>query len=361
MGTNSFMIKSKQEDYPVFFFSDINEAILNVTASDLFILIDRNIHDIYKVQLNDFLSKNPYFIAEPTEQFKSLSGVEKVAEWLVENKATKSSHIIAIGGGITQDVATFVSSIYHRGIRWTFFPTTLLSQADSCIGAKCGINLNEVKNQLGVIYAPSQVFIVEEFLGTLSEEEFKSGFGEIYKLSVTGEREFYEELKSHLSRNGLKNVNMKQLIKLSLLAKQEIIELDEYENDLRRVLNYGHTFGHALEAISKNKIPHGVAILFGMDLINFLGFKWGITSQDFFLDFRKTIQNHYRELNYKIVIDASKLIDKIKSDKKMFAGSMNFAVPIKSGEIIIHKYVIDDKLKILVQEYLDHETIFNFT
>jgi 3-dehydroquinate synthase len=160
---------------------------------------------------------------------------------------------------------------------------------------------------------------------------------------------------------GIKAENMKQLIKLSLLAKQEIIELDEYENDLRRVLNYGHTFGHALEAISKNKIPHGVAILFGMDLINFLGFKWGITSQDFFLDFRKTIQNHYRELNYKIVIDASKLIDKIKSDKKMFAGSMNFAVPIKSGEIIIHKYVIDDKLKILVQEYLDHETIFNFT
>lgn len=354
-------IKSKHEDYPVFFFNSINEAISKITDLDLFVLVDRNIYNLYHETLKEFLSKNPYFIVEPIEQFKTLSGVEKVSEWLVSNKATKSSKIIAIGGGITQDLATFVSSIYHRGIKWIFFPTTLLSQADSCIGAKCGINLTDHKNQLGVIYAPSQIFIVQEFLGTLNEDDFASGYGEIYKLSVTGSREFYKDLKNHLYVNGLKNINMIHLIRLSLLAKQEIIELDEYENDLRRVLNYGHTFGHALEALSKHKIPHGMAILFGMDLINFLGVKWEITDKEFFVDFRKTIKDHYHNLSYKLSLDASDLIEKIKTDKKMFAGSMNFAIPAKSGEIIIHKYIIDKKLELLVQEYLDHESIFNFT
>ena len=355
------IVKSKYEDYPVFFFNSINEAILKITDLDLFVLIDRNIYNLYHETLKEFLSKNPYFIVEPIEQFKTLSGVEKVSEWLVSNKATKSSKIIAIGGGITQDVATFVSSIYHRGIKWIFFPTTLLSQADSCIGAKCGINLSDHKNQLGVIYAPSQIFIVQEFLGTLNSVEFESGYGEIYKLSVTGSREFYKDFKNHLQTNGLKNINMNYLIRLSLLAKQEIIELDEYENDLRRVLNYGHTFGHALEALSKHKIPHGIAILFGMDLINFLGVKWGITSKEFYLDFRKTINANYNNLNYKMSLDASDLIEKIKTDKKMFAGSMNFAIPIKPGAIIIHKYIIDTKLEKQVQEYLDYESIFNFT
>jgi 3-dehydroquinate synthase len=254
-----------------------------------------------------------------------------------------------------------VSHIYYRGIRWTYIPTTLLSQSDSCIGAKCAVNLKGHKNQLGVIHSPSEVLIVEEFLNSMSDEGIKSGFGEIYKLSVTGTCHFYSELKEYLSEYGLQKKNVLEIIQLSLLAKQEIIELDEYEQDLRRILNYGHTFGHALESLSDHKISHGVAILFGMDLINYVGVNWNITNKDFYSDFKSTITKYYKDLTFNIKVDSAMLLKEILTDKKMFEGNMNFAIPKNIGDIRIVKSKIDDDLQKIIQDYLDNESIFNFS
>jgi len=357
---DELIIKSSQGDYPVRFIETINNLYQEDYLNQSFIIIDKNVLQIYGKKLSKILSR-PYFVVEPTEEFKTLEGVGKIVEWLIDNGAIKSSQIIAIGGGITQDLATFVSHIYYRGVRWVYLPTTLLSQSDSCIGAKCAVNLKGHKNQLGVIHSPSEVVIVEEFLNTLSNDEFRSGFGEIFKLSVTGSRQFFSQLKEHLNQNGLQNKNMLQVIRSSLISKQEVIELDEYEKDLRRVLNYGHTFGHALESISKHTIPHGIAILFGMDLINYLGVIWNITKEDFYLHFKNLIKEYYKDLNFEVNLNSKDLINEILKDKKMYDGYMYFAIPKNIGEIIIIKKIVDEDLQIKIKEYLDNESIFNFS
>jgi 3-dehydroquinate synthase len=357
---NELIIKSSQGDYPVIFLESISNLRQEDKLNQSFIIVDKNVLQIYGKKLSKILTR-PYFVVEPTEEFKSLEGVGKIVEWLIDNGAIKSSQIIAIGGGITQDLATFVSHIYYRGIRWVYLPTTLLSQSDSCIGAKCAVNLKGHKNQLGVIHSPSEVVIVEEFLSTLAEVDFRSGFGEIFKLSVTGSRQFFSQLKEHLKQNGLQNKNMLGIIRSSLISKQEVIELDEYEKDLRRVLNYGHTFGHALESISKHTIPHGIAILFGMDLINYLGVSWNITNQEFYTQFRNIIKEYYKDLTFEVNLETKELIKEILRDKKMYDGYMYFAVPKNIGEIVIIKKIIDEELQIKVKEYLDNESIFNFS
>jgi 3-dehydroquinate synthase len=145
------------------------------------------------------------------------------------------------------------------------------------------------------------------------------------------------------------------------MAKQEIIELDEYESDLRRILNYGHTFGHALESISKHKIPHGIAILFGMDLINYLGVVWKVTNEEFYRDFKSNILKYYQTLSFKVDIAPEILIKEILRDKKMYDGYMHFAIPKKIGEIAIIKRKVDKDLEKEIKDYLDNESIFNFS
>ena len=353
-------IKSAFGDYSVIEAAD-DASLYEYLAllEDAFFLVDSRVYDLAK--LGKRLPPNRIFQVEATESSKNLDSVARISSWLASNHADKQSTLVAIGGGIIQDLATFTAAVYFRGIKWIFVPTTLLSMADSCIGAKCAVNLKGHKNQLGVIHSPSEVVIVEEFLNTLSKDEFRSGFGEIFKLSVTGSRQFFSQLKEHLNQNGLQNKNMLQVIRSSLISKQEVIELDEYEKDLRRVLNYGHTFGHALESISKHTIPHGIAILFGMDLINYLGVIWNITKEDFYLHFKNLIKEYYKDLNFEVNLHSKDLINEILKDKKMYDGYMYFAIPKNIGEIIIIKKIVDEDLQIKIKEYLDNESIFNFS
>jgi 3-dehydroquinate synthase len=352
-------IKSGQGDYPVLFEKTISAILpkLVFVNDEVFILADSNVWKIYS-QLFSSLSKFPVLIIDATEASKTLDGVSRVVDWLIQNDATRSSTILAIGGGIVQDVATFTAHIYYRGIKWHFMPTTLLSQSDSCIGAKCGINVLPHKNQLGVIHSPSAVYIVEEFLATLSDAEFRSGFGEIYKLSVTGKNEFYLNLKSHLEKFGLSRSEVLPIIKASLLSKKVIIEEDEYESDLRRILNYGHSFGHALEALTHNAVSHGIGVLFGMDLINYLGVRWGITSGDFYREFNSLIAKYFPTERLPPGVSAEALVGEVKKDKKIASGVMNFAILNNPGDIRIYKRELNRALIDEVQEYLDEFSIF---
>jgi 3-dehydroquinate synthase len=352
-------IKSGQGDYPVLFEKTIGAILpkLRFANDEVFILADSNVWQIYSKQFSS-LSKFPVLVIDAIEPSKTLDGVSTVVDWLIQNGATRSSTILAIGGGIVQDVATFTAHIYYRGIKWQFMPTTLLSQSDSCIGAKCGINVLPHKNQLGVIHSPSAVYIVEEFLATLSDADFRSGFGEIYKLSVTGENEFYSSLKVHLEKFGLSRSEVLPIIQASLLSKKVVIEEDEYETDLRRILNYGHSFGHALEALTHNAVSHGIGVLFGMDLINFLGVRWGITSEDYYREFNSLIGRYFSVERLPQGVTAEALVKEVKKDKKIASGVMNFAIVNSPGDIRIYKRELNNALIDEVQEYLDEYPVF---
>jgi 3-dehydroquinate synthase len=352
-------IRSLQGDYSVEFSESIWEALQSLpemTSAD-FVVCDARVWEIYSNQLLDFVGNCPVYLVDADETTKSLDGVSTLVNWLIAQQANRSSHVLAIGGGCIQDLVGFTTHIYYRGIPWTFVPTTLLAQADSCIGAKTGINVLPFKNQLGVLHSPKKVLVASEFLHSLPEVEHESGFGEILKLSVTSSRYFLDEVEEALKLGGLKTDRLLSIIHASLRAKQEIIEEDEYESDLRRVLNYGHSFGHALEALNDHKIPHGLAVLWGMDIINWLGVRWGITDAAVANRLRNLTKMHFvRALPLTPSSDA--LLDMVRRDKKVANGLINFAVLVRPGHFVIEPRSIDSVLQAEVSEYLQSEYVF---
>ena len=325
---------------------------------DACVLIDLEVSKLFSGVMS-VLPRERFFTVESTEANKSLFKVAEIAEWLMNLGATKTTHLIGIGGGVVQDLSTFVSHIYFRGIPWTFFPTTLLSQADSCIGSKCALNLNGHKNQLGVIHTPKAVEIFTGFLETLPYTEIQSGFGEIAKLAVTGENQFLSEFKANLSKYGISTKNIEGTIYSSLLAKKFVIDQDEYETDLRRILNYGHSFGHALESLTNNTTVHGDAVIIGMDIINFIGWRLGITDYDFYLQMNDLFVEYFKHIRVENHFDANQWVNELKYDKKMKYGKMNFAIPLRCGDIRIFTKELDVELVRLVGEYLETSNFFN--
>ncbi|OBJ55203.1 3-dehydroquinate synthase [Mycobacterium asiaticum] len=357
MTQDRMIIKSEQGDYPVDFVSEVAAVPAIVDAGpETFVIIDEALVVLYDEPLRDLLKYPTYRIAA-NEESKTLAGVARFVDWLLESNATRSARVIAIGGGVIQDVATFACHIYYRGVKWTYVPTTLLSQSDSCIGAKSSINVLPLKNQLGVFHSPSQVVICSEFLTTLPQIEVDSGYGEIYKLALTNEGAFFDTLTEALCDGGHRNPHVLEMTRRALESKRLVIEQDEHESDLRRVLNYGHSFGHALEALTHNEVPHGLAVMWGMDLINFLGVKWGLTNPETAGRVRSVLEAN---TNYSIsnIPTARELVDTLKRDKKVRNGVMYFSVLHDEGDLRIVAKQLDDTLVTEVSEYLDGSPLF---
>lgn len=351
-------ISSLQWDYPVSFHPTIAGGVEALgDLREAYVIVDAQVMALHGDELTGLTSRFPTLTVEATEEAKSFTGVGRLINWLIEQRAVRSATLIAVGGGCIQDLVSFTAHIYYRGVNWVFLPTTVLSQADSCIGAKSGINVLPFKNQLGVLHSPRQVRICAEFLETLPDVEIASGYGEIVKLSVTSSQHFLELLESSLVDGGLRNPNLLELERASLAAKQEIIEEDEYETDLRRVLNYGHSFGHALEALASHQVPHGLGVLWGIDVINALGVRWGMTPGDLAERMYRLIQENF---NYTLPITptAEELVDMIGRDKKVAHGRMHFAVLRGEGDLVIEPRALDSELTAQVREVLAEDRVF---
>jgi 3-dehydroquinate synthase len=345
-------IKSTFGDYPVNEIVDEDSLQEHLSQlADAFFLVDSNVLSL--ANLKSILPKERTLRIEATEGTKNLDSVGAISSWLANNHANKQSTLVAIGGGIVQDLATFTAAVYFRGVKWVYIPTTLLAMADSCIGAKCALNIPKHKNQIGVIYAPSEVIIFPRFLSTLSDELVLSGLGEILKLSLTGPKDFFEEFI-----NGAQNrEQIFSLAMLSLASKQAVIEVDELEQGLRRILNYGHSFGHAIEAISNGKISHGQAVVFGIDIVNFLGEEWGITPKTLRASISTLIEQVFPTI--KLSVDPSlprKLVEELRHDKKIEGGELVFAVLRDVGVLELMPKALDEELLALVEKYFEAES-----
>jgi 3-dehydroquinate synthase len=232
------------------------------------ILIDKNVNDMYLAASKKLL-KIPTFIIEAKESIKEIETVLQIIDFLRDYNATKTTMLFVIGGGIVQDLGAFSCSIYKRGIPWTFIPTTLLAQADSCVGGKTALNYKGTKNLIALFSAPRNIIINTILLNSLSNLDFYSGLGEIFRLCITGGDKslsiFENEIQSLLARNP---ESLQKLIKTSLMIKKAVVEYDEFETNIRRAMNYGHSLGHALEALSNYRIPHGIAVSLGIMIEN---------------------------------------------------------------------------------------------
>ena len=194
---------------------------------------------------------------------------------------------------------------------------------DSCIGGKCGINLGQYKNQIGVFYPPKKIYIDVNFLKTLQYSDYLNGWGEILKFSLTRYPDFYEQVRN--VKQYIPCENIAYFIYRGLSVKKEIIEEDEFESDLRRILNYGHTFGHALEAYTSNEIPHGEGVIWGIDVVNYIAAREGLISFDYYKEIKSLIKSAF--IKNQIVVDnPDRLFDIIKTDKKVHGNTISFAM-----------------------------------
>jgi 3-dehydroquinate synthase len=312
------LIKSHPKDYEVIF--DSFFSLFFSFKEDEIVLIDKNIRKIYDINHSKLIE------IEAMEENKTIETVLNVCEKLSSFNFNKGNTLIVIGGGILQDIGAFTAKIYKRGIRWIYVPTTLLSQCDSCIGGKTALNFNKYKNQLALFSAPDKVIIDTNFLNTLSNEEIKSGYGEIIKFFLIG-GDYYI--------NNFEKFDIKTNIIHSLNIKKAIIEYDEFENDERKSLNYGHSFGHAIESITNYKICHGEAVMLGIEIINKLFLKSSRISK---------IINKFTNLDRIKDINLIDLIERIKTDKKVNGDIISLVSIKKFGETIFIKQKLDNSL-----------------
>ena len=333
---DNFSVQSVPFNYTISFVSEKQLETelrkINVTNKQKhFVYIDNTVAALYGNSIFNNLELFPLSVKETN---KTLPVVTKLLDRLQEKNFTKKEIFLSAGGGITQDVSSFARAVFKRGIHWTYVPTTLLAMGDSCIGAKACLNYDEVKNLLGLFSAPREVLIHAGFLKTLTGREILSGYGEIIKLSIIGGTasiEKFAEIKKNQNGNLLKNVE--QMIKLSLLVKKAVIELDEYENNIRKALNYGHTIGHAIEPLVNYKIPHGIAISIGMMIENLVAVEWGSLSQK--------VAHYLNNLIFPFVdkeslvflkkIPSSDVIKNMMRDKKTLNNDIYMSVPKSIG------------------------------
>lgn len=249
-----------------FFQDELNKFVQKHKYQNIYLIVDENVYKHFENKFTLLQFKYDTFINQAGEKAKSFTNLQKILDFLLVNKANRKSLVINIGGGVTGDVGGFAASIFMRGLDVIQIPTTLLSMVDSSVGGKTGINFKSVKNVIGSFYQPIRVIIDLDFLKTLPKQEIYSGFGEIYKASLLSSREF----NNFVIHNYTKIVNLEYdyLVKAiynSILVKKDIVEIDEYElTGERKLLNLGHTFGHALESAEKFKIPHGICVMVGI-------------------------------------------------------------------------------------------------
>ena len=333
-------IKSYKGEYDVVDF-DFQKFLKKKFDQNCIFISDRKLIKLYP-SLNIFIKNKNHLLLNANEKAKDFSMIAKYLKSLHNFKLNKSFKIYAIGGGVIQDISCFLASIYFRGIKWYFIPTTLEAQGDSCIGSKSSINFSKKKNQIGTFYPPSRVYLDIKFLKTLNKNLILSGLGEMLHYFVFDKKEM-KYFKSNFIKSIKSPKILKSLILKSLNIKKKFIQEDEFDNGKRKLLNYGHTFAHAIEAYTNYKIPHGI------DIANYISFKKKLIEiEDYILINSITKEITKRYPIKKINID--KFLKIIKSDKKVYANHINLILLTKR-KIIFHKQNFDKTFQGILKIY----------
>jgi 3-dehydroquinate synthase len=323
-------------------------------ASHPVVLADRKVLEAHLQDL-PALAAAPTMAVEATEEFKSVESSLTVVDFMDSQRVSRSSLLVVIGGGIVQDVGAFAACVYKRGVPWAYLPTTMLAQADSCIGAKSGLNFHGAKNLVGVFSAPRRIVIHTGFLATLPKEDLLSGIGEVFRLSIIGGPEFLENFESLLpSAIGGDRIVLDQLIRSALSVKRSVVEVDEFELDLRRSMNFGHSIGHALEALTGHAIPHGIAVAVGVlveaDLSNQRGMLGDKERARLLQAGGHIIPDRIRALLADVSL--GEVLDVLARDKKVEGTVLKLVVPESIGQIRFIDFPLEQASVPLLEESL---------
>lgn len=333
--------KSRKDSYEILIGQDIMDRVgliikIKNHADRYVIVTDSNVNPLYGEMVKKKLAGTamPVDLIEipAGESSKSLNTVLDVVRQLVRLKASRKSLLIALGGGVVGDVAGFIASIYMRSIPYVQIPTTLLAQVDSSVGGKTGVDVPEGKNLLGTFYQPKAVYIDLSFLMTLSDKDFANGMAEIIKYGVIGNYNLFELLESE--SKGIKDRNpslMESLVGRSCKIKADIVEMDEKELGLRRVLNFGHTLGHALEAASGYTLSHGEAVSIGMVGAAKISHRLDYLDWASYTRIVGLIKEYHLPTKIPSGLETAQIMDFMATDKKAVGGRLHFVLARKIG------------------------------
>jgi 3-dehydroquinate synthase len=302
-------------------------------GSDTHFLVDANVARLYASKLASVLDHRNTIVIDATEENKSLEKTVPIFERLVHDNMRRDHTLVAIGGGIVQDITCFIASTLLRGVAWRFVPTTLLAQADSCIGSKSSINLGNAKNILGTFNPPKRVLIHAEFLDSLDQTDIRSGVGEIIKVHAIEGAAAFDRLAAEFGRLFDDRAVLLRYIRSALSIKQPFIEEDEYDKGIRNIFNFGHSFGHAIESATNYRVPHGIAVTMGMQMATFIAVRRGLLPLAHYERMRPILRKNYGDFaETSIPIDS--LFAALMKDKKNTSAALRLIFPVGDAAAI---------------------------
>ncbi len=295
------------------------------TYPNLFVVTDRHVDQLYHQTLIDALPDFilSFVVIEPGESSKSLSTYQAVIDQLIHLGMKRNHMLVAFGGGVVGDLTGYVAATLYRGVPYIQIPTTLLAQVDSSIGGKVGIDLPQGKNLIGAFYDPKLVMIDPLFLSTLDEREYHNGLAEMIKAGLIGDRRLYQHLLTY-------DQVTEQEIALSIGVKRDLVLMDPYDQKERMYLNFGHTFGHAIEKKHHYQIyKHGEAISYGMLIALQIGIRLGETKPELYEEVKELLLR--LNLVKEPLLNPMHYAEDILTDKKYLSDGLNYVIVPKVG------------------------------
>tara|TARA_Y100000591_G_scaffold284793_1_gene266697 strand:- start:573 stop:1679 length:1107 start_codon:yes stop_codon:yes gene_type:complete len=366
MKTKKIIIKTINQKYPIIIGKNIIDNLSSILDKNFIkfekclIIIDKNVPNkmISKIRRSLINKKVYYFIFNANEKNKSQKKINQILKILLDKNFSREDCLITVGGGITGDVGGFAASLFKRGLKFVNIPTTLLAQVDSSIGGKTGVNTKHGKNLIGSFYQPKIVVSDLNFLNSLKKREMICGYGEILKHSLISNKNFFFFLNKNLTNIlEINSYYTQKAIHESCLIKKRIVEKDEKEKHLRKILNLGHTFAHAYEASLKysKKLNHGEAVLLGI----FSAVKFSYEINLLNLKEYNLISNHLKNSklpsninNYFSPKNINNILSFMTKDKKNNSDKINLILLKKIGNPIIDKTFSKNFIKNFLRQKL---------
>lgn len=354
------MTPIQSDNYTIYFndasFTYLENLLKIETYSKIFVLVDENTNEHC---LPYFLSNLPTEIEieiieiEAGEENKNMYTCIDLWHTLIDLDADRKSILLNLGGGVITDIGGFVASTFKRGIDFINIPTTLLAMVDASVGGKNGVDLGNLKNQIGVINEPKSVIILSKFLETLPSNQMRSGLAEMLKHGLIYDKLYWNKLKN---LNDLNTDDLDILIKQSIEIKNEIVSQDLKENGIRKALNFGHTLGHAIESYSlesqdKKQLLHGEAIAVGMILESYLSYKLDFISKESYAEIKYIITDVFEKIVFDEA-DIQNIMNFLVFDKKNEFGNVQFTLLNKIGESKINQIVDESLILLAFEDYL---------
>jgi 3-dehydroquinate synthase len=327
----------------------------NHKASRYGIVTDSHVNRLYGKTLQDAMTDaglNAFVLEIPAgEPSKNMATVMEIAGKLLAAGADRRTMLIALGGGVVGDLTGFIASIYMRSVPYIQIPTTLVGQVDSAVGGKTAVDLPQGKNLLGTFYQPQAVFMDLSFLDTLPDKEFQNGLAEIIKYGIIEDEKLFqlleEEMEAVKSRDsGL----LLKIIETCCRIKKSIVEIDEREQGLRRILNFGHTLGHAFEAVSDYQLSHGEGVALGMVAAARLSVKMKYLPESELIRVEQVIAEAGLPIRLQASVDQQAVIDRLKVDKKKKDDVVHFVLIKKISLPFVNGSISDRMISNVLEE-----------